>query len=708
MIFRRQSSFKKNVFRALPRLEILEARLVPAGEFSLHSLPGATKVIYLDFDGHTTTGTRWNQTYGASIITTPYTIDGDTSANFSSQELMNIREIWERVAEDFKPFNVDVTTEDPGIAALTKSSTSDSTFGTRVCVGGDTFRSFGVVGVAYLQSFYNMVDRTVDTPVFAFTNEWAKLGYPAGYASGTAETISHEVGHALGLDHDGRGNQEYYGGHGSGVTGWGPIMGNPDKNLTQWSKGEYNGSTNTEDDLAIITNLATNGFGYRNDDYGSSIANASNLNVLNFTSISTTGIIERNTDLDFFRFTLSAPGNINININPVDKGPNLDIEAKLYNSSGTVLDTQNPSSSLNATFNMQLSAGTYYLSIDGVGMGDPFTNPLNAGYTGYGSLGFYSITGTIPGSSQPIITGPSGGPGDPNSIKSIPENSTSVFTFIANKPVTWSLAGGVDQTKFIINSTTGALSFASNPDFENPADSDRNNSYTVIVKATDSNGLSSQQNLTVSVTDVSDTPPAITGPSGSPGAGTSNAIINENSTSVFTFRANRPVTWSLAGGTDQGRFSINASTGALSFIAAPDFENPTDNDRNNSYNVIIKATDSQGMSSIQSLTVNIRDISENPTNPGNYLGSKITSAIPIGLDNGFISGFRVAFNNSMLPSSFTSSDIFFTTPLGNQIIAQNPIVIPNSANKEFTFSLSTVATGAGTYNLKSALTFWTL
>ena len=152
----------------------------------------------------------------------------------------------------------------------------------------------------------------------------------------------------------------------------------------------------------------------------------------------------------------------------------------------------------------------------------------------------------------PSIIGPSGSTGDGTSSKSIYENSTAVHTFSANESVTWSLNGGADAGKFNINSSSGALSFANAPDYENPTDSDSNNSYVVGVRATDGAGNTSDQTVTVSINDLDDTPPSITGPSGSAGAGSSAKSINENLTAVHTFTANESVTWSLNGGADAG------------------------------------------------------------------------------------------------------------------------------------------------------------
>ena len=365
---------------------VMDAAASSAFEFSetflLHSLPTSTRTIYLDFDGHTTTGTQWNSAYngGDPIVTPAYSFEGDSS--FSDNELARIQYIWQRVAEDYLPFAVDVTTEDPGSAALKKSSTSDAEYGVRVCIGGSSSDWYGADagGVAYVGSF----KWNTDTPAFVFT---AMLGN--GSEKYMAEAISHETGHTLGLTHDGTSTVEYYQGHGSGATGWAPIMGaGYYKELTQFSKGEYPGANNTQNDLAVIAG-ATGGFGYRGDDHGSSFAEADALTVIGSTSVSDEGIIERTADLDYFSFE-TGQGAINLSIDPAPRGPNLDILATLYDSSYQVVATSNPIGALNASFSLPLAAGTYYLVIDGTGEGD-----LATGYSDYGSLGYYSITGTV-------------------------------------------------------------------------------------------------------------------------------------------------------------------------------------------------------------------------------------------------------------------------------------------------------------------------
>lgn len=360
--------------------------------FLLHSNPGALHTVYLDFDGHTTSGTNWNSAFtgGADIVTPAYDFDGDPST-FNDYELARIQRIWQRVAEDFLPFNVNVTTQDPGAGALIKTSQQgggknspppDTQWGVRIVIGGSSNDWFGSLagGVAYIGSF----NWASDTPAFVFP---AQL---SASAKNVAEAISHEAGHTLGLSHDGRTSpsEGYYAGHGSGATGWAPIMGvGYYEELTQWSKGEYAFANNTQDDLAIIT--TNNGFGYRADDYGNSAAAATEL-IVSSSTFGGSGIIERNTDSDWFSFT-TVSGDVNINVDPAERGPNLDILARLYDASNVLIATSNPLDTLDAAFQLMLAAGTYYVSIDGVGKGDPLVD----GYTDYGSLGQYFISGSI-------------------------------------------------------------------------------------------------------------------------------------------------------------------------------------------------------------------------------------------------------------------------------------------------------------------------
>ena len=99
-----------------------------------------------------------------------------------------------------------------------------------------------------------------------------------------------------------------------------------------------------------------------------------------------------------------------------------------------------------------------------------------------------------------LISGPSGSEGSTTSVKSINENKTEVHSFISDETVTWSLNGGADVELFSINSSTGVLSFSSSPDYESPGDSDSGNDYLVIVRATDLASNTSEQTITVRVT----------------------------------------------------------------------------------------------------------------------------------------------------------------------------------------------------------------
>jgi PKD repeat protein len=346
--------------------------------FTLNSRPGSKRVIYLDFDGHETSGTAWNNGTVDPIISPAYTRDSDPA--FSDLELDYIQKMWRQVAEDFAPFDVNITTQDPGQAAISRSDSSDEHYGTRVVITEDNFDNCGCGGFAYLRAF----DDTSDyyKPAFVFNTSLV----------GAGEAITHETGHNLGLNHDGASGVSYYQGHGSGNTGWAPIMGvGYYKNLVQWSKGEYDGASNTEDDIA---RMQTYGAPLMPDDHGDSNTAATALDTTTdgtTVNVSGLGMIRHSEDVDVFSF-ISGAGNYTLNVVPAPFSPNLDILAQLYNSAGTLVASNNPADSLPAALSGSLAAGEYFLKIDGIGKG----NPLDIGYSDYGSLGRYTVSGNIP------------------------------------------------------------------------------------------------------------------------------------------------------------------------------------------------------------------------------------------------------------------------------------------------------------------------
>ncbi len=103
----------------------------------------------------------------------------------------------------------------------------------------------------------------------------------------------------------------------------------------------------------------------------------------------------------------------------------------------------------------------------------------------------------------PLITGPSGPEGSAISEKSIPENTLPVASFKASEPVTWSISGGNDRQLFAINAA-GQLVFNNAPDYEAPVDSNHDNAYLIQIKATNLQGNSNVQDVTIKVTDVLD------------------------------------------------------------------------------------------------------------------------------------------------------------------------------------------------------------
>jgi hypothetical protein len=373
---------------------VVVSTVSPADTFLLHSRLGAKRVIYLDFNGHVISNTAWNQGLANPLNAVPYTLDSDATT-FSDSERTSIAAIWQRVAEDYAPFDVDVTTEEPA----TFGSTTGRILITRdTDANGNAMPAKGAGGVAYVGVF-GLSNYGYYSPALVYFNN---LG--GGREDYVSEAASHEMGHNLSLSHDGTPTSAYYGGHGSGDTSWGPLMGTGyNRNVSQWSKGEYSGANNQEDDIQLIGNKLL----LRSDDHGNTFATATPVLSDSHGVISATtpdqdpqnlqpqnkGIIGSTTDVDMFQLDVAA-GNLTLNITPLrmpnnTRGGNLDILARLYDAQGVLLNEANPSGATSISLQQSVNGGRYYLAVQGTG------DPLSP-YSNYGSLGQYFVSGTIP------------------------------------------------------------------------------------------------------------------------------------------------------------------------------------------------------------------------------------------------------------------------------------------------------------------------
>ena len=349
-----------------------------AQTFLLHSRPGSKKVIYLDFTGNTTTGTSWNTTYtaGADIVTPAFDTDGNPTT-FSASEQAVIQEVWKRVSEDYAAWDVDVTTEDPGIEAIRKTTTSDANYGVRCVIGGSSSQWLGSAagGVAYVGSFGRSVTTTStanDVPAFIFPIE---LSNNAKYI---AEAASHEIGHTLGLYHSSQTNgNEYYAGHAD----WAPIMGvGYYSNVVQWTKGDYPLSNNTQDQIYLITLRIPR----LTDEHGSTATTAT---VVTGETLLAGGVISDRSDTDWFKIT-AGQGTVNVSGLAASPSANLKMSLSLIDELGNVLAT-GTASGMNCNLSAPVLGGNYYIVVDGVGTGDALT-----AYTDYSSIGRFSLTGS--------------------------------------------------------------------------------------------------------------------------------------------------------------------------------------------------------------------------------------------------------------------------------------------------------------------------
>ena len=488
--------------------------------FLLHSRPGASKVIYLDFNGHTIKGALWNTDLVATSIVVPaFDIDGKVGT-FNYAEHAMIQKIWKEISDSFAAFDVDVTTQDPGVENVRKSSVGDTTYGSRVCFGGKS--SYlpnllqpgddpdGILGITMLNSFNYQVTPVAyanDCPVLIFSDSI----YQKGSAKDVADTAVHELGHAFNLNHsttdDGTTQVEYYAGHND----WAPYMGDTmGKSVAQWTNGDYNeNATNDEDELDIISTSIP----YIADDHGGTTATATLLNttkaklpvrsaipVYVYTS-SATGLIHDRADKDYFKIEVGE-GEFYAEVIAADPQANLNVGVRLLDSAGDELfDAYDYSYSsedgMNGyIYNVSLAAGTYYIEVDGVGalwdadyayfynddVGDSFE-----AFTDYASIGRYTLKTTswgTPNNIAPVAstigTTQQGGMA-PSTVKFVGSNSYDTDGVITN--YLWDFGDGTNST---LANPTHVYSAAGN--------------YTATLLVTDnSNGTSAPATVPVTV-----------------------------------------------------------------------------------------------------------------------------------------------------------------------------------------------------------------
>lgn len=555
------------------------------------SRPGSRAVLYLDFDGEKGPFVGW----------------GDFDAEPSGFSSAEIHTTWLEVAEDFLPFNYNVTTDLAAYHAAPNNSRMR-------CIITPTTDAWdnrtGVVGVAYRNTFNSSADYVC----------WS-LAVPGGQVG---QIISHELGHTLRLRHDGSQTDAYYRGHGAGPTSWGPIMGSAlMAQMRQWSKGEYGGANEHQDDIKALSS-ENNRAAFNSDGPGNDIANAVPLHILDPTSgqVDDQEIIEHRGDQDVFWFR-SKGGTVNLAIDNATTYQNLDIEATLLDSTGAVVISDNPANLTTASIALALLPGDYYLQIDGVGYADPYQQLQGFtydGYTDYGSIGAYKITGTVANS-------------DPPQRIEVAENtptSTIIGTVQPNNahgvnPLTYAATGGNELGLFAVEELTGTISVASAINYEGIAGNWTTTPEVLLeVAITDTvdSGLDETVIVRLPVTDVNE-PPAFTA--------LPNVTIYETTDRGKSFASAtakdedffQRVTYSITAGDPSGYFSIHADSGALSLAAAP----PS----GVTYNLTVQVVDSAIPAEIVTgtATVSVDGVppgfvpSRKPLNPARYLADSV-------------------------------------------------------------------------------------
>lgn len=325
----------------------------------MNSRPGAKVTLFLDFIGGSITDPLWNG--GKTINATP--------ANYTADQM---RTTFAVCAERYAAFNVNVTTDPKAYASAPVKTRM------RIILTSNSFMgAYG--GYAFIGSLKNAGTGiySPSIPCFAFVNM-------VGNAKNAGEVAAHESGHTFGLSHDGTASSAYYTGQGN----WAPVMGSSySKTIVQWSKGEYKGANNTQDDISTIASVV-----------GGGTVSAGFVNTSNSTtpivlggSLLASDVISNSTTARYFAVNVVSAGSLTLDVRvPQYGGLNAAIEVR--DASGlTVLGKSNNPTDISTRIQTAVKPGKYIVKVYGEGDLDPKTS----GYSAYGSIGSFVLAGTL-------------------------------------------------------------------------------------------------------------------------------------------------------------------------------------------------------------------------------------------------------------------------------------------------------------------------
>jgi len=320
----------------------------------LSSRPNSINTIYLEFNGVKVQDPMWNAGKIINALSPQYTDE-------------QIKTIYAVIAERYAAFDVNVTTD---ISFYTKSKVSSRT---RVIFTPTNDWFLGAGGVAFIGTFKNAGTGiwSPTIPCWVFTQAFG------ADVKDVAEAATHEIGHTLSLEHDGTSADTYYYGQGQ----WAPVMGCAyNKTIVQFSKGDYLNANCKQDDISAIRNalkmpVLTN--------------TSSPVCILSNGSIAT-GTLASSNDIKVYSLNVVKSGTVTFTALPTIYS-GVDLTLQLINKNGILLKTENTIDSQSASITSLVTNGTYYVRI----MPSGNTSVTNGLYSSYGSIGTFTITGTL-------------------------------------------------------------------------------------------------------------------------------------------------------------------------------------------------------------------------------------------------------------------------------------------------------------------------